>query len=45
MSKKQNIEIERSKIIEVAKKEDVYKKILEKFPDAELVDIKLEDNE
>jgi len=45
LSKKKNIEIEKSKIIEDAKNEDVYKKILEKFPDAELVDIKLKDNE
>ncbi len=45
LSKKKNIEIIKSKIIEDAKNEDVYKKILEKFPDAELVDIKLKDNE
>ena len=44
LSKKQKIEIEKSKIIENAKSEDVYKKVLESFPDAELVDVKLKDN-
>ena len=33
------------KIIENAKSEDVYKKVLDLFPDAELVDVKLKDNE
>ena len=45
LSKKQKTEIEKSKIIEDAKGEDVYKKVLESFPDAELVDVKLKDNE
>ena len=45
LSKKQKIEIEKSKIIENAKSEDVYKKVLDLFPDAELVDVKLKDNE
>jgi len=45
LSKKQKIEIEKSKIIEEAKGEDVYKKVLDLFPDAELVDVKLKDNE
>jgi DNA polymerase-3 subunit gamma/tau len=45
LSKKQKIEIEKSKIIENAKGEDVYKKVLDLFPDAELVDVKLKDNE
>ena len=44
LSKKQKTEIEKSKIIEDAKSEDVYKKVLESFPDAELVDVKLKDN-
>ncbi len=44
LSKKQKTEIEKSKIIEDAKSEDVYKKVLETFPDAELVDVKLKDN-
>jgi DNA polymerase-3 subunit gamma/tau len=45
LSKKQKKEIEKSKIIEDAKGEDVYKKVLQSFPDAELVDVKLKDNE
>jgi len=45
LSKKQKTEIEKSKIIENAKGEDVYKKVLNLFPDAELVDVKLKDNE
>ena len=45
LSKKQNIEIKKSKTIEDIKNEDDYKKILESFPDAELVDIKLKDDE
>ena len=45
LSKKQKTEIEKSKIIENAKGEDVYKKVLDLFPDAELVDVKLKDNE
>ena len=40
----QNIKIEKSKIIEDIKNQDDYKKILELFPDAELVDIKLKDD-
>ena len=35
----------KAKIIEDAKKEDVYKKVLENFPDAELVEVKFKDNE
>ena len=45
LSKKQNIEVEKSKFIEDAKNNYFYKKILELFPDAELVDIKLKDDE
>jgi len=45
LSKKQKTKIEKSKIIENAKSEDVYKKVLDLFPDAELVDVKLKDNE
>jgi len=45
LSKKQKTNIEKSKIIEDAKEEDVYKKVLDLFPDAELVDVKLKDNE
>ena len=45
LSKKQKINIEKSKIIEDAKGEDVYKRVMDLFPDAELVDVKLKDNE
>ena len=45
LSKKKVKEIQKSKIIEDAKGEDVYKKVLELFPDAELVEVKLKDNE
>ena len=45
LSKKRKIKIEKSKIIENAKGEDVYKKVLDLFPDAELVDVKLKDDE
>ena len=45
LSKKQNIEIEKSKNIEDAKSQDAYKKMLELFPDADLIDIKLKDDE
>ena len=44
-SKKQKKNIERKKIIEETKKGDVYKKVLDIFSDAELVDIKLKDND
>ena len=43
--KKKAKEIEKFKIIEDAKGEDFYKKVLELFPDAELVEVKLKDNE
>ena len=45
LSKKQNTKIEKLKIIEDVKNQDVYKKILDLFPDAELVDIKIKDDE
>jgi len=45
LSKKQNLKIEKSKIIEKAKSEDVYKKVQELFPDAELIDIKSKESE
>ena len=45
LSKKQNIEVEKSKFIEDAKNNDFYKKILELFPDAELTDIKFKNDE
>jgi len=45
LSKKHRKNIEKSEFIESVKKEDIYKKIIEKFPDAELIDVKLKDNE
>jgi len=45
LSKKQNLKIEKSKIIEKAKSEDVYKKVQELFADAELIDIKSKESE
>ena len=44
LSKKQKEDIEKSKIIDEVKKKDVFKKIIETFPDAELIDVKLKDN-
>jgi len=45
LSKKRRTEVEKSKIIEDAKGGDIYKKVLDIFPDAELVDVKLKDDE
>ena len=45
LSKKNRKNIEKSEFIESEKKGDIYKKIIEKFPDAELIDVKLTDNE
>ena len=45
LSKKHKKNIEKSEFIESEKKGDIYKKIIEKFPDAELIDVKLTDNE
>ena len=45
LSKKNKLNIEKSNLIETVKKENDYKKILENFPDAELIDVKLEDKE
>ncbi len=44
LSKKRKIEYEKTKIIEAEKGGDVYKKILDSFPDAELIDVKLKDD-
>tara|TARA_Y100000590_G_scaffold359041_1_gene414706 strand:- start:218 stop:1879 length:1662 start_codon:yes stop_codon:yes gene_type:complete len=44
LTKKQKNKDEKSKIIEDIKNGDIYKKVLESFPDAELVDVKLKDN-
>ncbi len=45
LSKKQNIINEKLKNIEKAKNEEVYKKVLDALPDAELFDINLKDEE
>ena len=45
LSKKQRKHLDKSKIIEETKKEDIYKKVIESFPDAELVDVKLDEDE
>ena len=45
LSKKNKKNIEKSNLIEIVKKESDYKKILETFPDAELIDVKLEEQE
>ncbi len=44
LSKKHKINLEKSNLIKVAKEEDAYKKILETFPDAELIDVKMEED-
>ena len=45
LSKKNKKNLEKSNLIKVAKEEDAYKKILETFPDAELIDVKMEEDE
>ena len=44
LSKKHKKNLEKSNLIKVAKEEDAYKKILETFPDAELIDVKMEED-
>ena len=44
LSKKQKEMVEKSKTFEDAKRQDEYKKVLDLFPDAELVDIKLKED-
>ena len=44
LSKKNKKNLEKSNLIKVAKEEDAYKKILETFPDAELIDVKMEED-
>ena len=44
LSKKNKKNLEKSNLIKVAKEEDAYKKILETFPDAELIDVKIEED-
>tara|TARA_B100000953_G_scaffold48586_2_gene37040 strand:- start:1294 stop:2967 length:1674 start_codon:yes stop_codon:yes gene_type:complete len=45
LSKKHKKNLEKSKFIETEKKSDIYKKIIENFSDAELIDVKLTDDE
>ena len=45
LSKKHKKDLEKSKFIESEKKGDIYQKIVAKFPDAELIDVKLMDDE
>ena len=45
LSKKQKTEIKKTKIVEEAKNEIIYKRVLDLFPDAELVDVQLKDEE
>jgi len=45
LSKKHKKNLEKSKFIETEKKSDICKKIIEKFSDAELIDVKLTDDE
>ena len=45
LSKKRKKNLEKSNLIDSAKNENVYKKVLEIFPDAELIDVKFEDGE
>ena len=45
MSNEHKKNLEKSNLIKVAKEEDAYKKILETFPDAELIDVKMEEDE
>tara|TARA_B100002051_G_scaffold110933_1_gene105581 strand:- start:203 stop:814 length:612 start_codon:yes stop_codon:yes gene_type:complete len=45
ISKKHKKNLEKSEFIKSEKKGDIYKKIVEKFPDAELIEVKLKDNE
>ena len=44
LSKKNKKNLDKSKAIEDEKKGDIYKKVLDFFPDAELIDIKLKDD-
>ena len=45
LSRKHKKNIEKSNFIELEKKGDIYQKIVDKFPDAELIDIKINDDE
>ena len=45
LSRKQKNIVKKTKIFEDVKKENVYKKVLDLFPDAELTDVELKDDE
>ena len=45
ISKKQKKDNEKLKIIETVKRGDIYKKVLETFPDAEMIDVKLKEDD
>ena len=45
LSKKDKKYLDKTKIIQETKKEEIYKKILESFTDAELIDVKLSEDE
>ena len=45
LSRKHKKNLEKSNFIESEKNGDIYQKIIDKFPDAELIDVKLKDNE
>ncbi len=45
LSRKNKKNLEKSNFIELEKKGDIYQKIVDKFPDAELIDVKIKDDE
>ena len=45
LSKKDSAYLDKSKIIDEAKKDQIYKEVLKSFPDAELIDVKLDEDE
>ncbi len=45
LSKKDEKSLEKSKLLEVEKESEIYKKIIENFPDAELIDVNLNKDE
>ncbi len=45
LSKKDKKKTEKTNMIEIEKRGDIYKKIIDSVPDAELIDIKLNNDE
>ena len=45
LSKKDKEYLDKSKIIDEAKKDQIYREVLKSFPDAELIDVKLDEDE